>query len=54
MKTFYKPTQWRGKHAVYVSIDPQERKANRVKGWLLLAAFLLVVAVAVWVVLRHR
>ncbi len=31
MGTYYKPSQWRGKHLVYRSIDPDEPRRERVK-----------------------
>lgn len=49
MKTFYKPTQWRGKRVVFASIDPNERKRQTVIGWTAVS-FVLVFIVIVWIV----
>jgi hypothetical protein len=34
MKTYYKPTQMRGKRVIYRSIDPAERKRSAAMRWV--------------------
>jgi hypothetical protein len=48
MKTYYKPTQWRGKRVVYASIDPAERKRQTVIGWVVISIFVLGIGVIAW------
>jgi len=40
MKTYYKPTQMRGKRVIYRSIDPAERKRQAVMRWVLFGVVL--------------
>jgi hypothetical protein len=48
MKTYYKPTQWRGKRVIYASIDPAERKKQTVIEWVAVSIFVLGISVIVW------
>lgn len=51
MKTYYKPTQWRGKRVIFTSIDPAERKRRTVTTWVGISIVVLgfgVFAVIVW------
>jgi hypothetical protein len=48
MKTYYKPTQWRGKCLIYISTDPAERKRQIVIGWLAVSIFALGLGFIVW------
>jgi len=48
MKTYYKPTQWRGKRVIYASIDPAERKRQTVIGWVVISIFVLGIGVIAW------
>lgn len=49
MKTYYKPTQWRGKRVIYASIDPAEHKTQTIIGWIFVSMFLLLFGVIVWI-----
>ena len=49
MKTYYKPTQWRGKHVIYASIDPAERKKQTIIGCVAIS-IVLMFGVIVWLV----
>lgn len=48
MKTYYKPTQWRGKRLIFASTDPAERKKQTVIGWVTISIFVLGLGVIVW------
>jgi len=48
MKTYYKPTQWRGKRVIYASIDPVERKRQTVIGWIVVPSVALAILVIAW------
>jgi len=51
MKTYYKPTQWRGKRMIFESIDPAERKRQAVVSWILFSTVslgILGIGVIVW------
>jgi hypothetical protein len=48
MKTYYRPTQWRGKRVIYASIDPAERKRQTVIGWVVISIFVLGIGVIAW------
>jgi hypothetical protein len=53
MKTYYKPTQWRGKRAVYTSIDPAEPKRRALQMRIGIATLVLAFlgyAVIVWLI----
>jgi hypothetical protein len=41
MKTYYKPTQWRGKRLIYASTDPAERKKQTVIAWVAISICVL-------------
>ena len=43
MKTYYKASQWRGKRMIFESIDPAERKRQRMTSWILFSTFTLVI-----------
>jgi hypothetical protein len=48
MKTYYKPTQWRGKRVIYTSIDPAERKRQTVIGWVVISIFVIGIGAIAW------
>jgi hypothetical protein len=51
MKTYYKPTQVRGKRVIFTSVDPAEHKRRTVATWVAAAIVVLrfcVFAVVVW------
>ena len=48
MKTYYKPTQWRGKRVIYASIDPAEHKKQTVIGWVVISIVVLGLGVFAW------
>jgi hypothetical protein len=50
MKTYYKPTQRRGKRVIYASTDPTERKKQTVIGWVALSIFVLGLGTIVWLI----
>jgi hypothetical protein len=41
VKTYYKPTQYRGKRMIYASTDLAERKKQTVIAWVAISVFLL-------------
>jgi hypothetical protein len=41
MKTYYKPTQWRGKSMIFESIDPAERKRQAARSWIVVLTIVL-------------
>ncbi len=41
MKTYYKPTEWRGKRVVFQSIDPAERKKQTRVMWIVFSVILI-------------
>jgi predicted nucleic acid-binding Zn ribbon protein len=47
MKTYYKPSQWRGKRMIFESIDPAERKRRAVISLILFSTIILGIVV-VW------
>jgi hypothetical protein len=46
VKTYYKPTQMRGKRVVYASIDPAERKKQMIMGYVAISIVLFILIVA--------
>ena len=48
MKTYYKPTQWRGKGIIFESMDPAERKKRALISWILFPTTILGIVVIVW------
>jgi hypothetical protein len=50
MKTYYKPTQYRGKRLIYASTDPVERKKQTVLAWVALSIFVLGLGVIAWII----
>jgi hypothetical protein len=55
VKTYYKPSQWRGKRPIFQTIDPAERKKQALIGWILVPTIsLLIIAMGVMVWLTRR
>jgi hypothetical protein len=50
MKTYYKPTQFRGKRVIYASTDPAERKKQTVIEWVVFLIFVLGLGTIVWLI----
>ena len=50
MKTYYKPTQMRGKRVIYASTDPAERKKQTVIGWVALSIFVIGLGIIAWLI----
>ena len=48
MKTYYKPTQMRGKRVRYASIDPAEPKRQTVIGWVVISIFVIGIGAIAW------
>jgi hypothetical protein len=48
VKTYYKPSQWRGKRLIYVTTDPAERKKQTVIGWIVFSIVGLSIGVVAW------
>lgn len=50
MKTYYRPTQMRGKRVIYTSIDPAERKKQTIIGCVAISVFVLMFGVIIWLI----
>ena len=48
MKTYYKPTQRRGKRVTFTSTDPAEHKRQTVIGWIVVPVVALAILVIAW------
>ncbi len=48
MKTYYKPSQWRGKRMIFESLDPAERKERAVRLWIAVSLLILLFGLVVW------
>jgi hypothetical protein len=48
VKTYYKPTQMRGKRVIFASIDPAELRRQTVIGWIVVPTFAVAILVIAW------